>query len=70
MTNRNVILVIDDKEDHANATAEALQKVGYKCLVATSGREGLRIIETGNVDIAAEFEMSKNRKFIWAIFQS
>ncbi len=51
MTNRNVILVIDDKEDHANATAEALQKVGYKCLVATSGREGLRIIETGNVDI-------------------
>ncbi|MDN3514709.1 MAG: sigma-54 dependent transcriptional regulator [Candidatus Brocadia sp.] len=51
MADHTVILVIDDKEDHATATAEALQKVGYKCLVATSGREGLKIIETGEVDI-------------------
>lgn len=51
MTNHTVILVIDDKEEHAIATAEALQKVGYKCLVATSGREGLKAIETGGVDI-------------------
>lgn len=51
MTNHTVILVIDDKEEHAIATAEALQKVGYKCLVATSGREGLKTIETGGVDI-------------------
>ncbi len=51
MTNHIVILVIDDKEDHATATAEALEKVGYKCLVATSGKEGLKIIETGVVDI-------------------
>ncbi|NUO08161.1 MAG: sigma-54-dependent Fis family transcriptional regulator [Candidatus Brocadia sp.] len=51
MADHTVILVIDDKEDHATATAEALQKVGYQCLVATSGREGLKIIETGEVDI-------------------
>lgn len=51
MTNHSVILVIDDKKEHATATAEALQKVGYKCLVATSGKEGLKIIETGEVDI-------------------
>ncbi len=51
MANHTVILVIDDKEEHAKATAEALQKVGYKCLVATSGKEGLKIIETGEVDV-------------------
>ena len=51
MANHIIILVIDDKEEHAKATAEALQKVGYKCLVATSGKEGLKIIETGEVDI-------------------
>lgn len=51
MTDQTVILVVDDKKEHATATAEALQKVGYKCLVATSGREGLKIIEAGEVDI-------------------
>jgi len=51
MANQTVILVIDDKEEHANATAEALQKVGFKCLIAHSGNEGLKIIESGGVDI-------------------
>jgi two-component system response regulator HydG len=51
MTNHTVILVIDDKEDHAKATAEALQKMRYKCLIATSGRDGQKIIDTGDVDI-------------------
>lgn len=51
MIDHTVILVIDDKKEHATATAEALQKVGYRCLVATSGKEGLKIIETGDVDI-------------------
>jgi len=49
--NQTVILVIDDNEEHAIATAEALQKVGYKCHIATSGKEGLKIIETGGIDI-------------------
>lgn len=51
MIDHTVILVIDDKEDHANATAEALQKVGYTCRVATSGKAGLKIIESGEVSI-------------------
>ena len=51
MTDHTVILVVDDKKEHATATAEALQKVGYKCIVATSGREGLKTIEAGEVDI-------------------
>lgn len=51
MMNHTVILVIDDKEEHATATAEALQKVGHKCFVATSGKEGVKIIEAGEVDI-------------------
>jgi len=49
--NPTVILVIDDNEEHASATAEALQKVGYKCRIATSGKEGLKIIEAGEIDI-------------------
>ena len=49
--NHTVILVIDDNEEHASATAESLQKVGYKCRIATSGKEGLKIIEAGEIDI-------------------
>ncbi|HHT9116981.1 MAG TPA: sigma-54-dependent transcriptional regulator [Candidatus Wunengus californicus] len=45
------MLVIDDNEEHASATAESLQKVGYKCRIATSGKEGLKIIEAGEIDI-------------------
>lgn len=51
MTDHTGILVIDDKKEHATATAEALEKVGYKCLVATSGKDGLEYIEAGEVDI-------------------
>ena len=51
MSSQAAILVIDDKEEHAKATAEVLQKVGYKCIIATSGKEGLKIIETGEIDI-------------------
>jgi len=49
--NKTAILVIDDNEEHAIATAEALQKVGCKCLIATSGKEGLKSIEAGEIDI-------------------
>ncbi|MDR4508505.1 MAG: sigma-54 dependent transcriptional regulator [Candidatus Brocadiaceae bacterium] len=48
---KTTILVVDDKEEHAKATAEALQKIGYKCRIATSGEEGLRIIESEVLDI-------------------
>ncbi len=39
------VLVIDDQEHHAQAVAESLAKIGYECVVATSGQEGLRRIE-------------------------
>ncbi|MDI6760256.1 MAG: sigma-54 dependent transcriptional regulator [Candidatus Brocadiaceae bacterium] len=41
------VLVIDDEDSHAKAAAEALEKVGYHCIVATEGREGLRHIRRG-----------------------
>lgn len=45
------ILVVDDEDAHARATAESLEKVGYKCIVATGGREALRYLRQGNIDI-------------------
>ena len=45
------VLVVDDDEPHAEAVAESLKRVGYECVVATSGREGLRQIEEQNFDI-------------------
>src|SRR5690348_14594332 len=45
------VLVVDDDEPHAEAVAESLERVGYECTVATSGREGLRLIEEQNFDI-------------------
>ncbi len=45
------VLVVDDDEPHAEAVAESLERVGYECVVASSGREGLRRIEEQNFDI-------------------
>src|SRR4051794_41922971 len=45
------VLVVDDDESHAEAVAESLERVGYECVVATSGREGLRLIEEQSFDI-------------------
>jgi two-component system response regulator HydG len=45
------VLVVDDDEPHAEAVAESLKRVGYECVVATSGREGLRMIEEQSFDI-------------------
>jgi two-component system, NtrC family, response regulator HydG len=39
------VLVVDDEEPHAIAVAESLERVGYDCVVATSGSEALRLIE-------------------------
>src|SRR3954463_10665746 len=41
----------DNDESHAKAVAESLERVGYECVVATSGREGLRLIEEQTFDI-------------------
>ncbi|HWE37670.1 MAG TPA: sigma-54 dependent transcriptional regulator [Isosphaeraceae bacterium] len=45
------VLVVDDDEPHAEAVAESLERNGYECTVATSGREALRLIEEQNFDI-------------------
>jgi two-component system response regulator HydG len=45
------VLVVDDDEPHAQAVAESLERVGYECSVATSGRDGLRLIEEQEFDI-------------------
>src|SRR4051794_10520678 len=45
------VLVVDDDEPHAEAVAESLERVGYECVIATSGREGLKLIEEHTFDI-------------------
>src|SRR5438874_8554300 len=45
------VLVVDDDEPHAQAVAESLERVGYECVVATSGAAGLRLIEEQDFDI-------------------
>ena len=45
------VLVVDDDESHAEAVAESLERVGYECVVASTGRDGLRLIEEQNFDI-------------------
>src|SRR3954469_21313558 len=45
------VLVIDDNRHFAEAMAETLERVGYECVVATSGREGARLIEQDDFDV-------------------
>src|ERR1700674_4334212 len=45
------VLVVDDDESHAEAVAESLERVGYECVVATSGAEGARRIEQGEPNL-------------------
>lgn len=51
MDPRISVLVVDDDAPHAEAVAEALERVGYECTVATGGREAFRLIEEQNFDI-------------------
>jgi two-component system response regulator HydG len=45
------VLVVDDDAPHAEAVAESLERVGYECAIATSGREALGLIEEQTFDI-------------------
>jgi two-component system response regulator HydG len=45
------ILVVDDDPGHAEATAESLERAGHRCLTATSGAEGLRLLDQHDVDV-------------------
>src|SRR5205823_2769130 len=45
------VLVIDDNQGFAETMAETLERVGYECAVATSGRAGVRLIEQDDFDL-------------------
>jgi two-component system, NtrC family, response regulator HydG len=45
------VLIIDDEELHAEAVAESLARVGYDCVIATSGRAGAEKIERDDFDV-------------------
>src|SRR5208283_810105 len=45
------VLVIDDEKLHAEAVAESLERIGYECVIATSGSAGARKIEQEDIDV-------------------
>ena len=45
------VLVIDDQPAHAEVVAETLQRIGYQCVVATSGAAGAKKIEQDDFDV-------------------
>ncbi len=45
------VLVVDDDEPHAETVAEGLERVGYACTIATSGKQGVKLIQEQAFDI-------------------
>jgi len=45
------LLVVDNEAAHARAMMESLEKVGYRCEVATSGPEAAKLVERETYDI-------------------
>jgi two-component system response regulator HydG len=45
------LLIVDDQREHALAVQEALERTGYRCVVAGSGEEGLRALAHESFDI-------------------
>lgn len=45
------VLIVDNDSAHARAMSESLEKVGYRCTVATSGPEGKKSIEENSYDV-------------------
>src|SRR5690349_17165224 len=45
------VLIIDDEKLHAEAVAESLTRVGYECVIATSGNAGAAKIENEEFDV-------------------
>ncbi len=48
---RGAILIVDDDVRHAEATADALFLVGYRCTIARSGTEGLEALRHRQYDL-------------------
>jgi two-component system response regulator HydG len=45
------VLIVDNDAAHAEVVAESLDRVGYRCRVATSGTEGARLIDESTFDV-------------------
>ncbi len=45
------VLIVDDDEAHAEAVAESLERVGCDCVIATSGKKGVSLIEAETFDV-------------------
>ncbi len=45
------VLIIDDNKSFAESMAETLERVGYDCVVATSGGAGARLIDQEDYDV-------------------
>jgi two-component system response regulator HydG len=45
------VLIIDDDEGHAQAVSESLERIGCECRLATTGQQGLELIESENFDV-------------------
>src|SRR5438445_10831787 len=45
------VLIIDDEEFHAEAVAESLERLGYDCVIATSGSVGAQRLEQEEFDV-------------------
>ncbi len=45
------VLVVDNEAAHARAMSESLEKVGYRCEIATSGPDAAKLIERETYDI-------------------
>ena len=45
------VLVVDDEKLHAETVAEILERKGYRCTIATSGKEGAKKIEHEEFDL-------------------
>jgi two-component system response regulator HydG len=45
------VLIVDNDGAHAETVAESLERVGYECVVATSGTDGARLIDRERFDL-------------------
>ena len=44
------VLIVDNDQSHAETVAESLERLGFHCQVATSGREGAELVESRDFD--------------------
>jgi len=45
------VLVVDDDRNHAESTADCLSPLGYTCVIAESGAEGIRLLQAKEYDL-------------------